>query len=131
MIDTIGPFDKRVETCLAPIVGSGKLSRHVPHQPTDLTPILRVQQLQGVWSVGFSADDRTLASSCVSRVMIWQVGFWLELLSINEPITRIEFSPNGQYLVGRERSDQYSHPDTFPPRRLESPRIWPAPTLAE
>jgi WD40 repeat protein len=84
--------------------------------------------VQGVWSVSFSADDRTLASSCVGRLMLWQVGSWQELLSINEPITRIEFSPNGQYLVGWERSDQKL---TFLPRRLESPRIWPAPTLAE
>jgi uncharacterized protein with WD repeat len=60
--------------------------------------------------------------------MLWQVGSWQELLSINEPITRIEFSPNGQYLVGWERSDQRV---SLLPRRLESPRIWPAPTLAE
>jgi WD40 repeat protein len=86
--------------------------------------------VQGVWSVNFSTDDRTLASSCVGRLMLWQVGSWQELLSINEPITRIEFSPNGRYLVGWERSDQVAT-GTFLPRRLESPRIWPAPTLAE
>ena len=87
--------------------------------------------VQGVWSISFSADDRTLASSCGARLMLWQVGSWQELLSINEPTMRIEFSPNGQYLVGWERTDAISHPDTFLPRRLESPRIWPAPTLAE
>ena len=86
--------------------------------------------VQGVWSVNFSADDRTLASSCVARLMLWQVGSWQELLSINEPVTRIEFSPNGQYLVGWERTDQMVT-GTGLPRRLESPRIWPAPTLAE
>ena len=92
-------------------------------------PILQ-GHVQGVWSVSFSADERTLASSCVARVMLWQVGSWHELLSINEPVTRIEFSPNGQYLVGWERSDQTATGSGLP-RRLESPRIWPAPTLAE
>jgi WD40 repeat protein len=86
--------------------------------------------VQGVWSVSFSADERTLASSCVARLMLWQVGSWQELLSINEPIIRIEFSPNGQYLVGWERSDQTVTGSGLP-RRLESPRIWLAPTLAE
>jgi WD40 repeat protein len=86
--------------------------------------------VQGVWSVNFSADDRTLASSCVGRLMLWQVGSWQELLSIDERIMRIEFSPNGQYLVGWERTDQIVTGSGLP-RRSESPRIWRAPTLAE
>ena len=36
--------------------------------------------------------------------------------------------PDGRYLVGWERSDRKV---TFLPRRLESPRIWLAATLAE
>src|SRR5437867_6649307 len=100
----------------------------------DLETGKRAAMLQGhvawVWSLSFSADDRTLASTCVNRLMLWQVGSWQELLSINEPITRIEFSPNGQYLVGWERTDQIITGSGLP-RRLESPRIWRAPTLAE
>jgi len=99
----------------------------------DLETGKRAAILQGhvqwVWSISFSADDRTLASSS-SRLMLWQVGSWQELLSINEIIGPIEFSPNGQYLVGWERTDQVVTGSGLP-RRLESPRIWPAPTLAE
>jgi WD40 repeat protein len=86
--------------------------------------------VQGVLSVSFSSDDRALASSTTSRVMLWQVGSWQELMSVQmpEPIRRTQFSPDGRYLVVWERSVLKG---VQQPMLWKSPRIWPAPTLAE
>lgn len=88
--------------------------------------------VQGVWSVSFSPDDRTLASSTTSQVMFWQVGSWQGLMSMqmNEPIRRTQLSADGRYLAVWERSDRMGGMGTQQ-ARLWSPRIWPAPPLAE
>jgi len=89
--------------------------------------------VQGVFSVSFSPDDRTLVSSTVSQVMFWQVGSWQELMSMHmsEPIRRTQLYPDGRYLVAWERSGRRdSRRDSQQPR-LWSPRIWAASALAE
>jgi WD40 repeat protein len=93
----------------------------------------RPGHVEGVFSVSFSPDDRTLVSSSVGQVMFWQAGSWQELMSMrmNEPIARSQLSSDGRYLVAWERSDlRDSRRDSQQPR-LWRPRIWAAPTLAE
>ena len=62
--------------------------------------------LHGVFSLSFSPDDRTLASSTGSRVIFWHVETWQELMRFQDSVPprlastpRIEFSPNGRYLA--------------------------------
>jgi WD40 repeat protein len=86
--------------------------------------------VEGVSSVSFSPDDRTLTSSTASQVKFWQVGSWEELMSmhLSEPIRRTQFSPDGGYFVAWERSVRNV---TQQPQLWMGPRIWPAPALAE
>ena len=48
-------------------------------------------------------------------------------MQMNGPIRRTQLSPDGRYLVGWEQAGR----NDTQQQRLWSPRIWPAPTLAE
>jgi len=58
---------------------------------------------QGVMSLSFSPDDRTLASSAFSRLILWHTRTWQKLLSIDEELSNLQFSPDGQYLAALQR----------------------------
>lgn len=58
---------------------------------------------QGIWSLAFSHDGRTLASSGSGGIIrLWNVAARSELLTIREHgsvVTDLAFSPNGRYLI--------------------------------
>ena len=59
---------------------------------------------QGVWSVAFSPDGKTLVSSSDdSTLKFWNVSTQQEMLSVRRigtTLTRLTFSPDGRWLVG-------------------------------
>jgi WD40 repeat protein len=59
---------------------------------------------QAIWSVAFTPDGRTLAtSSSDGTLRLWNLATRRELLAIANPghsLTQLLFSPDGQYLVG-------------------------------
>ncbi len=59
---------------------------------------------QSIWSVAFSPDGRTLASSSADgSLRLWNVASRRELMSLGEggvSLAHLRFSPDGSYLVG-------------------------------
>jgi WD40 repeat protein len=59
---------------------------------------------QAIWSVAFTPDGKTLAtSSSDGTLRLWNVKSRRELLSIEEPgtnLSNLRFSPDGNFLVG-------------------------------
>lgn len=84
----------------------------------DLTTGNQIRTLrehtQGVMSLNFSPDDRTLASSALSRLILWHTRTWQKLMSIDAEVLGLHFSPDGQYLAALRR----------PIRSGRSPFIW-------
>ena len=81
--------------------------------------------IQGVFSLSFSPDDKTLVSSCGSMVRFWNVATWEEMMSIadDDYSTSLRFSQDGQYLAaegGRHNMEE-----------RVGLHIWQAPTLDE
>lgn len=58
---------------------------------------------QGIWSLAFSPDGKTLASSGSERnIRLWNIATRSELLTIQDPgaaFTNLTFSPNGEVLM--------------------------------
>jgi WD40 repeat protein len=59
---------------------------------------------QRIWSIAFSPDGRTIASSSGGGALrFWNVEAARKLMTIREPgvnLTDLNFSPDGRYLVG-------------------------------
>ncbi len=55
--------------------------------------------VNSAFSLAFSPDDRTLASSSFAGLKFWNVATWQELLSQEMDAAPIYFSPDGRYLA--------------------------------
>lgn len=85
--------------------------------------------VHGVFSLCFSPDDRTLVSFNGTKAMFWNVDTWQELMRFYDDVParltsnpRIEFSPDGRYLV-RVGTPIGKMGNQF--------RIWPAPDFSD